>query len=121
MKWQWFKFMLDRPYGPCSEMVLHMCIAGHKDNSSSFQNCWQESYIEEMFPSSIPQKSFKSGASVLACLMLEQDVLGKHASYKEVDIINIFQLYMQLSSEIISENHHKPINSKIQDCKGSLG
>lgn len=36
-----------------NEVVLYSCIAKHKDNNSSFQNCWQESYMEEMYSSSI--------------------------------------------------------------------
>ena len=91
MKWQWFKCTLDRPYVPYSEMkwccrsvLLSIRTTAPASRTAGRSPTCKKSALPLSFKSHLGVKPM----SVPACLMLEQDTLGKHTWYKGEDIIN---------------------------------
>lgn len=103
-KWQWFKHMLDRPYVLYSELkwwcvsvLLNIRTTAPASRTAGRSPMLKKCTLPKSFKSHLGMKP----VSVLAHLMLERDVLGRHSWCNGVDTSNIFQLYKQPSSKTV--------------------
>lgn len=97
MKWQWFKCMLDRPYVPYGKMKW-CCVSVLLSIRTTAPACRTAGRSPTQKKCTLPL-SFKSHlgvkpVSVPACLMLEQDVLGKHAWYVKEETALVYFKYI---------------------------